>query len=1116
MFFYFLIGMNVAYADNSYSQTTKLNISLKNKAIKEVFSEIEKNSEYIFLYNDENLDATKKVSVNIHSQTIDKILDEVFRNTDNTYYISDRQVFISKHKNSAITEKKVKEPAEQSPMQQITVTGTVTDTDGEPLIGVAVKLKSQSSVGVATNNDGAFSINVKNMNETLVFTYVGMKPKELKLKAGTTNYKVAMESNETELGAVVVNAGIVQYNKMGFTGSYKTVTQEELRSVGNINVLQSLKSLDPAFVITDNNLQGSNPNQLANISIRGGSTVNISSVFDDMSSNPNEPLFILDGFEATLQVINDLDINRIESITILKDAGSTAIYGSKGGNGVVVIETIKPKPGQVRIGYRGDMQLAVADLSVYNLMNAKEKLEFELKAGRYGDINDWYNTSPIEDYYARLENIERGIDTYWLKVPIQTAITQSHSLDVSGGGEAGFLYQVGTNFKNIEGVMKGSNRESFGGNVNLNYRMDKLSISNNLSTSVTNGYEGGWGSFYDFAGANPYYRMINDDGTIPAFLDSYKRGENYATYTAPNPYYNAMLTSKRDTKNYSLTNNTSISWFIRPNLRWTASLSLNTSTSDIVSFKDPRHTDFHGLDYTQQGRYTSANGSSWSYSANTNLNYRLNLKTVHNLTFAGRAAVRSMSSNSDSYIVTGFPKGVAGIPSYSYSYLEGSRPGYSENIFREANFLLAFNYNYQYRYLFDFTYNADGSTAFGRNKKFKNFWSVGTGWNISSEPFAKDWKWMQHMKIRGSYGKNGNQNVNNLSTNVYSYYPGNDIFGAASYLSDLANPNLDWQVVTKLSAGIDLTLLDNRFNLTLDTYITDTDPMVLYIDQKPSSGISRYLVSLGYLTTKGYELSTNYQFIRNQAKRVSLSARLTAGFNRSEYDGFDKALNNLNESFKKESTEASQNINSLVQYRDGGSPGDMWAVRSLGIDPATGREIFLKKDGTPTFDYSADDRVVIANRSPKVQGIFGFSFRYKELTANFNFRYSLGGYDLNSALFSKVENISGNNIIYNQDKRALYDRWQNPGDISEFKGISLTTKTPISSRFIQRNNYFSGESARLAWDFTKSPWIKSLGLRDLQLSVSYSDLFRISTIRQERGVDYPYQRAVTMGLSAQF
>jgi hypothetical protein len=293
--------------------------------------------------------------------------------------------------------------------------------------------------------------------------------------------------------------------------------------------------------------------------------------------------------------------------------------------------------------------------------------------------------------------------------------------------------------------------------------------------------------------------------------------------------------------------------------------------------------------------------------------------------------------------------------------------------------------------------------------------------------------------------------------------------------------------------------------------------LVVQIEQKPSSGVSQYPINLGYLTTKGFEFSGSYQLINNVERRTMLSVRLTAGANRSTYGGFNEALNILNESYKKEEgVEASRNLNSLVQYRDGGSPGDLWAVRSLGIDPASGREVFLKKDGSPTFTYSADDRVVVANRNAKVQGIIGFSFKYKDFTANCNFRYNLGGYEVNSALFNKVENIAGSNIVYNQDKRALYDRWQEPGDVAEFKGISLTTTTPVSSRFIQRNNFLSGESAQIAWNFSRENWVKRLKLKELQLKISYSDLFYLSTTKRERGIDYPFQRSVSIGLNAQF
>jgi TonB-dependent SusC/RagA subfamily outer membrane receptor len=435
--------------------------------VKDVFAEIEKNSGYVVLYHDANVDVTRKVSIHATNQPIERVLDELFQGTDNIYTISDRQIFISKSTKSATLTSNAKVNEVQQAPQQYTITGVVKDRDGETLVGVAVRPKSKSPAGVMTGLEGEFTIYVKSMDETLVFTYVGMKTKEVKLKEGTTNYQVVMESSDNELGTVVVDAGIIQRDKTGFTGSYKTVSHEELESVGNMNVLQSLKSIDPAFVITDNNMMGSDPNTLANISVRGGSTMNITSILDDTSVNPNEPLFILDGFETTLQVVNDLDINRIESITILKDAGSTAIYGSKGGNGVIVIETIKPKQGKVMVSYGGDFEFASADLSAYNMMNASEKLEYELKAGRYNDINNWWgNEKGINEYYRRKANVERGVDTYWLKIPIKTSLTQYHSLTISGGNDD-FLYQVGANYRDVEGVMKGSSRESFGGNMRL-------------------------------------------------------------------------------------------------------------------------------------------------------------------------------------------------------------------------------------------------------------------------------------------------------------------------------------------------------------------------------------------------------------------------------------------------------------------------------------------------------------------------------------------------------------------------------------------------------------------------------------------------------------------------
>ncbi|GAA6258815.1 TonB-dependent receptor [Bacteroides sp. f07] len=1084
------------YVEAQVDNGKQITMEFKNEGLPSIFKRLQKLSGYkvLFIYDEvRSYHSTGKVE----KVSVEEALKVIIGKHPLKYAIEGQFINITnKNPQKVIPEVKGR---------------IIADEDGLPVIGATIQVEG-TSIRTITDANGNFRIANVPYGNRIKISYVGMQAQSLSPKA---QMSVILKTDTKALDEVVVEAGIIQRNKMGFTGSYRTVNQEELKAVGNINVLQSLKTLDPSFVVADDMSMGSDPNTMSKITMRGGTTMTISGIYDDTTTNPNEPLFILDGFESTLQEINDLDINRIESITLLKDAASTAIYGSKGANGVVVVETIKPKAGEVMINYSGDAQVAWADLSVYNMMNAAEKLEFEVLAGRYGDLNDWSgNKESIAQYHRAMENVKRGVDTYWLKVPVQTAITQSHSLNVSGG-DKGFLYQIGAMFKDIQGVMKGSARQTFGGNMRMTYRKNKFNISNNLNVNVTNGNNGAWGSFSEFVNANPYYPMINEDGTISRDLDVYIR-PNYTDVVATNPYYNAMLPSEDRSKILSVTNNTNLNWYIIDNLRWTASMSLGTTNTDNMNFTDPAHTKYATSDYTKQGEYSSSKTRSWRYIMNTGVAYALSLKE-HNLTFNGRAEIRSTSSNTESFVATGFPKGVGPIPSFAYSFKENSTPGYNESISRGVSFLGTFNYNYKYRYLFDASISSDGSTSFGRDKKFQTFWSVGAGWNVSKEAFAKDWDWMQELKLRGSFGSNGNQNVSNLTSNVYSYYAGSDIFGTASYLSGYANPNLEWQVVKKTSVGVDLMFWENRLLLTMDYYHTNTNPLVVSIQQKPSSGLSSLPINLGHLNTNGFEFNVSWYAIKNLEKRIMLNFRLNGNTYKSVYGGFGAALANLNDAYKKDSSVDSKlNVNSMIQYQDGESPSALFAVRSLGIDPATGKEVFLTKNGTPTFDYNADDRVKIADTNPKIRGVFGISFTYKNLQASVNLRYNFGSYAFNSALFNKVENISASNIAHNQDKRALYSRWKNAGDVSQFKGISLSKTTPISSRFVQRDNYLRGESARLSWDFSRDEWIKRLFLKDLRFNVSFNDFFDLSEMKRERGTDYPFQRAVSFGLSARF
>ena len=1002
----------------------------------------------------------------------------------------------------------------QAGSRQFSITGTITDKSGEPLVGALIKVAGTNTAATA-NANGQYNLSFTASDPSINVTYVGFKPTVLKItRSGEHN--IVMEEDENVLGEAVVQAGIIQRDRLGFTGAYKTVTQAEIKSVGNINLLQSLKSLDPSFIVNDNMAMGSDPNTMLNIEVRGQTTMGISEIQDEAAvSAANRPLFILNGFEASIQQINDLDVNRVESLTILKDAGSTAIYGAKGANGVIVIETVKPKSGEIMVRYDADLQLSFPDLSVYNLMNAKEKLEFERLAGRYGTIDgvtDLDKSSYYNNYYRRLELVSRGIDTYWLGEPVRNAVTHSHSVSVSGG-EKNLMFDVGANYRDYNGVIKDSYRETFGTDVQLRYRSsNKLNISNHTTVSGTNAYTGAWGSFSDFARVNPYYTKRNEDGTIPRTLESPETGGNVTVY---NPLYNASLDSRKDDRTFYFTNNTQVNWYITQNFHLSGALSLGRNSGSVEDYMDPRHTRYTNTDYTKKGLYSGSNSSSWYYSANARANYLYSIDKKHNFTAILRGAIEERNSNYRAFTAEGFPDNSNGIPSFAYSYTENSRPSYSKSVSRSASSLIALNYNFLYRYIVDFNYNIEGSTTFGRNKRFQDFWSVGLGWNISKEEFAKDLNWLNELRITGNTGTNANQNVSAVTESVYSFYVGNTQFGQGAYLSQFANPNLEWQQVKKKSLNLDGTFFDKKFTVIFSAYISNTDPMVVSLDQKPSSGISKYPMNLGNMETKGLDFSLIYYPIRNVKENIYLNFRLTGAVNRATYGGFANALEGLNQAFL-DGTNARDNLRSLQRYEDGRSPHDIWAVRSAGIDPATGREIFLTKDGVETFRYNVEDRVVVGNTRPDIEGVFGFSLIYKKLQVNSTIRYRLGKDVFNTDLYNKVENISSSTVGNNQDKRALYDRWQRVGDIAKFRSIALTTASEVSSRFVQKEDMIRGESIRVSWDFSRDKWAKSLKLRDLKIGFSMNDIFTVSTVKIERGIDYPFQRAINCNLSARF
>ena len=310
--------------------------------------------------------------------------------------------------------------SQSSSSNVILLQGVVTDTDNYPLPGVHIIVK-ETKKAVVSNNDGEFSLELpKGKMSTVSFSFVGMQT-ATRIYDGKKNYvgQVIKLSSSEELEEVVVT-GLFDYNSKTFTGSAVSYSQDDLKTIGNNNVLKVIQSLDPAFIVETNSINGSNPNQMADITLRGNAS--FGGLQGEYSGNPNAPLFILDGFEASQEQIFDLDMNRVKSVTILKDGAAKAIYGSKASNGVIVVETILPEAGSLRVTYTGDLSIEAPDLTSYNLTNAAEKLQVERNAGRYTSASPKYQAELDKQYYAIAADIARGVDTYWLSQPLRTSI----------------------------------------------------------------------------------------------------------------------------------------------------------------------------------------------------------------------------------------------------------------------------------------------------------------------------------------------------------------------------------------------------------------------------------------------------------------------------------------------------------------------------------------------------------------------------------------------------------------------------------------------------------------------------------------------------------------------
>lgn len=1004
----------------------------------------------------------------------------------------------------ATTDNSLNQTSQSAQTNKVTYHGTVIDENGNPLPGVNITYKNAKGVGVITDVDGNFTLAVPTNVHSLIFSYVGMKTQTVRISSPSEKVKVRMEPDAVAIQETVIT-GIYTRKAESFTGSMATYSEKELKTVGNQNVLQSLKVLDPSFIVLENNLSGSDPNATMNLNI-GGNT-NIVGLETEYTTNPNQPLFILDGFETTLSTITDLSMDRVASITILKDAASTAIYGAKAANGVVVVETKKPEAGRLQFNYNGNFGLEWADLTDYNLMNSSEKLQYEKLAGYYGSLDA--NGNIIDEYYQNLYNqrmlrTKQGIDSYWMNEPLQTGFTQSHNI-FAEGGDAAFRYGIGMTYTQTQGVMKNSNRDVLNGNVQLTYRIDKFAFTN--QTNITNtDVENPTVSFSDFARTNPFYDKYNEYGEIDQVIEEIQTisgGTQYIT----NPLWDLNQKSYDKNNQLSFTNNFQIEYRPLPELRIRGKLGIIVGRSNSKQFDSPEMSKYLTTDQLKRGSYSESNTKSSSYDGSLDISYG---KTFgkHTVNAIGGMQISENNSNLSMFQAIGYSSDLFSNPNFANGYPEGGRPSSSISKSRTASYYANFNYGYQLRYLLDFNLRTDGSSVYGVNNPFSTTWSLGLGWNIHNEAFFNKNGVLNYLKLRYSVGNPGNANLNaKMANSIYTYYTQYpNMFGLAALISSWGNSGLKWQRTNEHNVGIDIEMFHNRLRLSTDFFIKKTDPLLLSIDFPPSTGITQVPMNIGAMKNIGTTFTGSYIIIRKPDMNWTVNANLR--HIRTTYYNIGDLLEKYNEKGRTNQT--------LTRYYDGASNTALYAVRSAGIDPMTGNEIFIRKDGSYTFKWDSADEVICGDSTPDVEGSFGTSFYWKGFSVNAIFSYRYGGQAFLSTLFNKVENISYVQVKYNQDKRALYDRWQKPGDIAKFKRIDDTSTTNMSSRFIADDNTLELSTVSVGYETTAGKWLQSIGASSFNIRIYGNNLFRLSTIKEERGIDYPFSRRISASVGIRF
>ncbi len=901
LFFLLTCCFTLSLSANSLAQQERVSLKMKNVGVEKLFDEVQRQTKLYFLFNIEQVKQLGKISLDVNNETVESVLMSVFKNSDLTYVFNGNMIVV-----------RPRDTQENKEIKKIVITGKVSDEKKQPLPGVTVQMKGVA-IGTATDHDGKYSLTIPNAPKkfTLVYSFVGMVTQEV-IYAGKDTINVVMKEDVATLEDVVVTC-YMNIRNSSFTGNAVTVKKEDLLKVSKTNVIKALQAFDPSFRIKENNRWGSDPNALPEVYIRGESGLGVRQLDADalsksnLKDNPNLPTFIMDGFEVSVSKLYDMDPNRIESITILKDATATALYGSRAANGVVVITTVPPKAGKLNIDYSFVGDITFPDLSDYHLLDAKGKLETERLAGCYdlAVADDGYTDQYTLDkeYNEKLANVTKGVDTYWLSKPLQTVFNHTHSLYVDGGNES-VRFGIELQYANQDGVMKGSLRDRMGAGVSLSYNYKTFLVKNTVTYQRVRTKESPFGNFADFAKQLPYDTYKDENGVYYPTMKSWGRGSES---NRVNPMYEPSLHNFDKGASEEFINNLSINWNIIDGLLLKGQLSLTKTMNHSKRFYDPLSKQRANLNQLTLDDKNSSNNlslgtlylnndDSFSLDMNATLSYNKALNG-HMINALAGVSVKEDKSKANNATYIGFPSGTLSSPQYAKEMLQ--KTGFSESTKRLVGFLLSVNYSYQDIYLLDASVRFDGSSTFGSDQRFAPFWSFGLGVNLHKYDFIQSLGFVNQLKVRASYGQIGKANFP-----AYAARSTYDIVtdewyktGISTRLKALGNKNLTWETTNTFDIGAELSLFNDLLYVKGAYYDKRTIDLVNDVTVPTSTGFSSYRDNVGEISNKGYEFDVRVAAC--QTKDWSVIFNFNLAHNKNRIEKISESLRAYNERVQK-------------------------------------------------------------------------------------------------------------------------------------------------------------------------------------------------------------------------